>query len=66
MLVEDVFEEGGNTVAKDDRIRDLHHGCFHMKRKENTLLLSVCNLLLEECQQRFFTHASGIDDFSCE
>ena len=66
MFVEDVFKEGGNTVTKDDRIGDLHHGCFHVKRKENTLVLSVRNLFLEECQQRLFTHVSSVDDFTCE
>ena len=66
MFVEDVFEEGCNTVAKDDRVGDLHHGGFHVKRKENPLVLGVCNLLLKECQQCLFTHASGINDFSCE
>ena len=50
MFFKDVFEEGGNTVAKDDGIGDLHHGGFHMKRKENPLVLGVCNLLLEEFQ----------------
>ena len=35
-----------------------------MKRKEHALGLGIADLLVEECDKRFFAQASSVDDFA--
>ena len=45
-------------------IGHLHHGGFHVKGKENTLLLGVGHLFAEKSHQGFLAHEGGVEDFS--
>jgi hypothetical protein len=64
VLGEKVLEEDLHGVAKDDRIGDLHHGGFHVKREEEALFFCLGNLRLEKFDERFFSHNGRIENFA--
>ena len=60
-----VLEEDLNGVAEDDRIGDLHHGGFHVKREEQTSALfasAIC--AFEKGDERLLPHDGRIENFT--
>mmetsp|Transcript_23326 Transcript_23326/g.40537 ORF Transcript_23326/g.40537 Transcript_23326/m.40537 type:complete len:773 (-) Transcript_23326:1760-4078(-) len=49
-------------VAKDDRVRDLHHGGFHVQGEHGAVGFGVFNRVCEEGAQRFGRHEGGVCD----
>ena len=57
-------KEGFDERSKQDGVRDLHHCCLEMQRKQDTLCLGVCHLLFGECTQFRFAQCCCVNDFS--
>ena len=49
-------------MTKDDRVRDLHHGCFQMQREKQPRDASLCNLRFKERAQLVLTQERSIND----
>ena len=65
MLGEKVLKEDPDGVPEDDRIGDLHHRGFHVKREEHSSLLRLGHLLLKKRDERFLVHHSGVKNLAC-
>ena len=72
----DAFERGSvfgehrleiraHRVTKDDRVGDLHHGCFQMQREKQPRSARVCDLRFKECAQLVLTEERSINDVAC-
>ena len=64
MLGKDILVIDRHSMTEDLRVRDLHHGGFHVKREQYALFGRVLNLLFEECAQRLDAHEGGIHHFA--
>ena len=53
-----------NAMPKDDRVRDLHHGRFHVQREQYAVVFGTGDLLLKEGSQRSLAHKGGIHHFA--
>ena len=62
VLVEHGRKVLAHTVAKDDRVRDLHHRGFHVQRKQRAFLCNGCDLGVVKRLQRFDRHECRIND----
>ena len=60
MLLEHILIEDGNGVAKDDRVRHLHHRGLQMKRQQHTLGLGIGRLLGKKLPQGLAAHTGRI------
>ena len=47
-------------MAKNDRVGDLHHSCFHVKGKEDAFFFSKFDLFGKESAQCLNTHESAV------
>ena len=56
MLLDGILVVDLDAVAEDDGIGDLHHGGLQVQGEQNAFVLGVCDLLLEELDQRLLAH----------
>ena len=64
MLGKHVGKENPHRVAKDDRVRDLHHGGFHVQRKQNPFVFRVGNFRRQKFSQFGNGHKRSVHDFA--
>ena len=50
-------------MTKNNRVRNLHHGGFHMKGEQHSLIFRCSFLLSKETDKRRLAHAGRVDDF---
>ena len=60
--VDEVAEPGGDGVAEEDRVRDLHHRGLEVQREEQALGAGGLDLLGVEGAQRGGRHEGRVDD----
>ena len=53
---------GFDRMAKDDRVRDLHHCGLHMQREQHAIFLRLFNLCRQKIAQRRSTHEGRINN----
>ena len=64
MLVEYVLEVRFDRVAKNDGVGNLHHGGFHVQRKQNALSFRIGDLFGKKFVQFAAVHRGCVNDFA--
>ena len=63
VFFEEILEINFNRMTKNNRVRNLHHGGFHMKGEQHSLIFRCSFLLSKETDKRRLAHAGRVDDF---
>ncbi len=66
MFVKNGGEKNPHRVAKDDRIRNLHHRGLQMQRKQQPAVSGILDLGLQKFDQAGFVHYGGINNFASQ
>ena len=66
MFLEDGRIKDAYAMAEDDGIAHLHHGGFHVQRKEDALLTGLGHFARHELAQRMGAHHAGINHLALE
>eukprot|EP00038_Savillea_parva_P008522 m.177508 g.177508 ORF g.177508 m.177508 type:complete len:566 (+) comp14363_c0_seq1:88-1785(+) len=56
-----VLEVRAYGSAENDGVRDLHHGCLHVERQQQIVLLGILQLLFQKAIQRRQVHHHGVN-----
>ena len=62
MLIKYRLEPCFDRVTKDDRVRDLHHGGFHVQREQRAFGLRLFDLVLKERRKRLGRHEGSVNN----
>ena len=60
VFFKNILIEHFDCMTKNDRVGDLHHGCFHVKGKKKAFFFSKFDLLGKESAQCLNTHESAV------
>ena len=66
VLGENVGGRRPDRVAKDDGVRNLHHGCLQVQAEQHVLGLGIGHLLSQEGREGRLAHEGAVDNLAGE